>query len=271
MARNPASTPTPLLPPADDSRRSDATMLGRPTRSRRRRRQRPLWTRFGPATRVAAAGRNRHCAVRHHPHPFRSGCRPATPASLPDRAAARLEAFLDHAARGHGLRTIARCRSGRSASATDCASSPGGKPRRTACGSPSKSAPRHSCATLGSHLDRVANARHFAEEWDLDIALDLRRRGSRRVGGRGGADAAVPAPRAGPDRPFHTPEGFHAAGSRASIALRTVRMLADQAFVRARQCASRRAGVAVGVMGAAPRARTLPSPPARKFSPRTIG
>ncbi len=82
----------------------------------------------------------------------------------------------------------------------------------------------------GPHLTRVANIRRFAEEWDLDIALDL---GSGDLAGWETEAALMRLfPRLSLVRigPMHGPGGRHAVTPGASVATRTVKMLADQAF-----------------------------------------
>lgn len=82
----------------------------------------------------------------------------------------------------------------------------------------------------GPHLTRVANIRRFAEEWDLDVALDL---GSGDLAGWETEAALMRLfPRLTLVRigPMHGPGGKHAVTPGASVAMRTVKMLADQAF-----------------------------------------
>lgn len=82
----------------------------------------------------------------------------------------------------------------------------------------------------GPHLTRVANIRRFAEEWDLDIALDL---GSGDLAGWETEAALMRLfPRLALVRigPMHGPGGQHAVTPGASVSMRTVKMLADQAF-----------------------------------------
>jgi hypothetical protein len=82
----------------------------------------------------------------------------------------------------------------------------------------------------GPHLTRVANIRRFAEEWDLDIALDL---GSVDLAGWETEAALMRLfPRLTLVRigPMHGPGGHHAVTPGASVSMRTVKMLADQAY-----------------------------------------
>lgn len=82
----------------------------------------------------------------------------------------------------------------------------------------------------GPHLARVANFRRFAEEWDLEIALDL---GSGDLAGWETEAALMRLfPRLALVRigPMHGSGGQHVVTPGASVSLRTVKMLADQAF-----------------------------------------
>lgn len=82
----------------------------------------------------------------------------------------------------------------------------------------------------GSHLEHVANMRRVAEEWDLDIALDLTTPGI----DQWEAEAALMRlfPRLGivRIRPWQHPSGAVLHSSTARAGLRTVSMLADQAY-----------------------------------------
>lgn len=82
-----------------------------------------------------------------------------------------------------------------------------------------------------SHLDHVANMRRVAEEWNLDIALDLTAPGL----GRWEAEAALMRlfPRLSLVRihPWLEADGQHSLTESARAALRSVNMLADQAYV----------------------------------------
>lgn len=146
-----------------------------------------------------------------------------------EQRAERLRSFLAQAATRHGLRTIVVT------------------PRST-----SENVPLHAIAReqadaagirlalevrpealldeRGSHLARVANIRRFAEEWDLDIALDL---GSGDLAGWETEAALMRLfPRLTLVRigPMHGPGGHHVVNPSASVCMRTVKMLADQAF-----------------------------------------
>ncbi len=82
----------------------------------------------------------------------------------------------------------------------------------------------------GPHLTRVANFRRFAEEWELEIALDL---GSGDLAGWETEAALMRLfPRLTLVRigPMHGPGGHHAVTPGASVSIRTVKMLADQAY-----------------------------------------
>jgi hypothetical protein len=82
----------------------------------------------------------------------------------------------------------------------------------------------------GSHLAHVANVRRVAEEWDLDIALDLS------VGETDHWEAEAALMRLFPRLalvrllPFHVASGAHAQTPVAAMSLRSVAMLADQAY-----------------------------------------
>jgi hypothetical protein len=141
----------------------------------------------------------------------------------------RLRAFLARAASLHGLRTIVV------------------SPRSTSENVPLNTIAREQADAAGirlalevraealldergSHLSRVANIRRFAEEWDLDIALDL---GSGDLAGWETEAALMRLfPRLTLVRigPMHGPTGHHAITPSASVCMRTVKMLADQAF-----------------------------------------
>lgn len=81
-----------------------------------------------------------------------------------------------------------------------------------------------------SHLDHVANMRRFAEEWDLEIALDLTMPQLKQWE----AEAALMRlfPRLGLVRihPWLEANGEHVLTDTARAALRSVNMLADQAY-----------------------------------------
>ncbi|HEV2128601.1 MAG TPA: hypothetical protein VGR22_08290 [Thermomicrobiales bacterium] len=85
-------------------------------------------------------------------------------------------------------------------------------------------------AQPGSHLDHVANLRRMAEEWDLDLALDLTAPGIE------GWEAEATLMRLFPRltmvriRPLHSPDGARSQEPNARIGLRSIAMLADQAY-----------------------------------------
>jgi hypothetical protein len=146
-----------------------------------------------------------------------------------DWRAERLRAFLAQAATGHGLRTIVVT------------------PRSTSENTPINVLARQHAEAFsvrlalearaesllderGPHLSRVANIRRFAEEWELDIALDL---GSGDLAGWETEAALMRLfPRLTLVRigPMHDPDGQTAITPAASVSMRTVKMLADQAF-----------------------------------------
>jgi hypothetical protein len=146
-----------------------------------------------------------------------------------EQRSARLRTFLELAAKRHGLRTIVV------------------SPRATAENAPLNAmAHEHAAACgirialevradalldeRGPHLTRVANIRRFAEEWELGIALDLG--GGDLAGWETEAALMRLFPRLALVRigPMHGPGGQHTVTPGASVAIRTVKMLADQAF-----------------------------------------
>lgn len=229
MARNPASSPRPSFRRPTILVGSDATWLGRPTVG---------------AEDAAAAGlygidldlRRSWRApgeldIEHlDTIRLRSVWLPTRYGGIAaEERAERLRSFLAQAATRHGLRAIVIT------------------PQSISRGSPLAGIAREQTGTngvrltlevradallgeRGSHLERVANTRRFAEEWDLDLALDL---GSGDLGGWE-AEAALMRlfPRLTLVRigPMHGPAGRHAVTPASSVALRTVKMLADQAF-----------------------------------------
>jgi hypothetical protein len=156
---------------------------------------------------------------------------PSYSGPLTDRRVERLRAFLTRAAMRHGLRSIALA-------PTSTTSTPGVPLSRVV----QQVAELHGVRLAlevratsilrqgGSHLDRVANVRRFAEEWDLDIALDLT--GRDLAGWETEAALMRLFPRLTQVRiaPMHTPDGLHSGTPGATVALRAVAMLADQAF-----------------------------------------
>lgn len=146
-----------------------------------------------------------------------------------DQRSDRLRTFITRAASAHGLRTLVV------------------SPRATAENVPLNALALERAAALGirvalevraeslldergPHLTRVANIRRFAEEWELDIALDLA------SGDLAGWETEAALMRLFPRLtlvrmgPIHGPGGRHTVTPGASVALRTVKMLADQAF-----------------------------------------
>ncbi|HYH12141.1 MAG TPA: hypothetical protein VD789_07280 [Thermomicrobiales bacterium] len=96
-----------------------------------------------------------------------------------EQRAERLTGFLERAAASHGLRTIILPRPGPSHPHGVQLSSVA---RDVASRSGAKLALRLGAETLlersGSHLEHVANMRRIAEEWEMEIALDLTARTS---------------------------------------------------------------------------------------------
>ncbi len=141
----------------------------------------------------------------------------------------RLRTFLDEAATRYGLRTIVIT------------------PRATAENSPLNVIAHKQAKAFGlrlalevraetmldergPHLTRVANFRRFAEEWDIEIALDLG------AGDLAGWETEAALMRLFPRLtlvrigPMHGAGGQHIVTPGASVSLRTVKMLADQAY-----------------------------------------
>jgi hypothetical protein len=229
MARNPASTPHPSFRRPTILVGSDATVLGRPT--------------VGADTAAGAGLYGIDLDLRHAWRPpdtpavasldtirIRAVWLPARYSGLAaDLRADRLGSFLDRAATHNGLRAIAMPRRAIAQGTALYATA-----RRLADARGVRIAVEVGAAALldepGSHLDRVANIRRFAEEWELDIALDLG------CGDLAGWEAEAALMRLFPRLslvrigPMHTPDGVHAAGPGPAVALRTVKMLADQAF-----------------------------------------
>jgi hypothetical protein len=94
---------------------------------------------------------------------------------LATRRRARLEAFLDHAAREMGLRTIVLPRSAEVRSGATLA-----RELRARFGPQTQSGIRFALGVRGSlvprghdQLSQLSALRHQAEEWDFDLALDL--------------------------------------------------------------------------------------------------
>lgn len=229
MARNSASTPRPSFRRPTILVGSDATLLGRPTVGADDAAGAGL---YGVDLDLRRSWRapgdldiERLDRIR-----VRSVWLPTRYSGIAvDARSERLRSFLARAATRHGLRTIVIT------------------PRATSENVPLSVLAREAATAFGirlalevraeallderaPHLTRVANIRRFAEEWDLDIALDL---GSGDLAGWE-AEAALMRlfPRLTLVRigPMHGSGGQHAVTPTASVSMRTVKMLADQAF-----------------------------------------
>lgn len=82
----------------------------------------------------------------------------------------------------------------------------------------------------GSHLERVANMRRVAEEWDLDIALDLTAPGIEQWEAEAALMRLFPRLTLVRLRPWLDRDGVPVHSSPARVCMRSASMLADQAY-----------------------------------------
>lgn len=85
-------------------------------------------------------------------------------------------------------------------------------------------------AQPGSHLDHVANLRRMAEEWDLDLSLDLTGSNIEEWEAEATLMRLFPRLTMVRIRPLHASDGTLSPQSASRIAFRTIVMLADQAY-----------------------------------------
>jgi hypothetical protein len=229
MARNSPSTPRPSFRRPTILVGSDATLLGRPTVDAGNASSAGLFgldldlRRAWRSPSEADTDRLNGIRVRSVWLPTRYG------GVAVEQRTERLRSFLAEAAMRHGLRTIVI------------------SPRATAENVPINVIAHEQAEAAGirlalevraetlldergPHLTRVANIRRVAEEWDLDIALDLG------AGDLAGWETEAALMRLFPRLklvrigPMHGPGGRHTVTPGASVSMRTVKMLADQAF-----------------------------------------
>lgn len=84
----------------------------------------------------------------------------------------------------------------------------------------------------GSHLEHVANMRRVAEEWDLDIALDLTAPGIEQWEAEAALVRLFPRLTMVRMRPWLDRDGLPVHTSPARVCMRSASMLADQAYER---------------------------------------
>jgi hypothetical protein len=145
--------------------------------------------------------------------------------------AARLRYFLTSAVEDLGLRTVVVPQSrGESKRGTSL----GQLARQISSLGGLRIAMRVGAETLlaqpGSHLDHVANLRRMAEEWDLDLSLDLTGPGIEEWEAEATLMRLFPRLTMVRIRPLHTSDGALSAESSSRVAFRTIVMLADQAY-----------------------------------------
>ena len=148
-----------------------------------------------------------------------------------ERRAERLADFLEQAATRHGLRSIVMPKPGTSKTqgvhlgriARDIAARTG-----------ARIALRLGAETLlersGSHLEHVANMRRIAEEWEMDIALDLTAPDIERWEAEAALVRLFPRLALVRIRPAHDSDGLPATTPESRASLRTIGMLADQGY-----------------------------------------
>ncbi|MDQ3614599.1 MAG: hypothetical protein M3412_09800 [Chloroflexota bacterium] len=88
----------------------------------------------------------------------------------------------------------------------------------------------HLIQQSGSHLERVANMRRIAEEWDLDMALDLTASGIDQWEAEAALMRLFPRLTLVRLRPWLDGDGMPLSASPARICMRSASMLADQAY-----------------------------------------
>lgn len=150
---------------------------------------------------------------------------------LRDTRAEHLHTLLTIAIEHHGLRTVVVQTTG---NARQRGTSLGQLARRVSSLTGVRVAMRVGADTLlaqpGSHLDLVANLRRMAEEWDLDLALDLTGEDIDAWEAEAALMRLFPRLSLVRIRPLQTEPGIGAQSSAERIGLRTITMLADQAY-----------------------------------------
>jgi len=145
--------------------------------------------------------------------------------------AERLASFLEHATAHLGLRTLILPKPG-SSRAHGVPLGPVAGDIATRMGA--RIALRLGAETLlersGSHLEHVANMRRIAEEWDMDIALDLTSPDIERWEAEAALVRLFPRLTLVRIRPAHDGDGLPGTTSEARASLRTIGMLADQGY-----------------------------------------
>lgn len=143
----------------------------------------------------------------------------------------RLAAFLEAAVTRHGLRTIVLPQPGPNRTQSVHL---GTLARGIVAGTNARIALRLGAEMLlersGSHLERVANMRRVAEEWEMDIALDLTAPDIERWEAEAALVRLFPRLTHVRIRPAHDGDGAPATTVESRTSLRTIGMLADQGY-----------------------------------------
>ncbi len=230
MSRNPSNPRTPFRRPTILIG-TDATLLGRPQISPVQAADAGLYgldLDLRSAWRSPAAGDfDDHQTTR-----IRSIWLPAQYTGLvSEQRASRLGDFLTSAATNHGLRTVILPRaSAPRQQGVQLSRLARQKADLTGVRIALRVGAEALLARSGPHLEHVANMRRVAEEWDMDIALDLTGRGIERWEAEAALLRLFPRLVLVRIRPATAGRELDAASPQAKTCLRTIRMLADQGY-----------------------------------------